>query len=39
MNLSLLQGVLTGLQSSGVEAVLDPQPGMCCVAFREKAAS
>jgi predicted ArsR family transcriptional regulator len=39
MNLSLLQGVLTGLQSDEVEAVLDPQPGMCCVALKQKSAS
>jgi predicted ArsR family transcriptional regulator len=34
MNLSLMQGVVAGLRLGGVEAVLDPQPGMCCVAFR-----
>jgi hypothetical protein len=38
MNLSLLRGVLAGLQSANIEAVLDPQPGMCCVAFRRHAA-
>jgi predicted ArsR family transcriptional regulator len=39
MNLSLLQGVLAGLHAGEVEAVLDPQPGMCCVAFRQQAAT
>ncbi len=34
MNLSLMQGVVDGLRVGGVEAVLDPQPGMCCVSFR-----
>lgn len=34
MNLDLMQGIVEGLQVHGVEAVLDPQPGMCCVAFR-----
>lgn len=34
MNLSLMQGVIAGLQVEGVEAALDPQPGMCCVVFR-----
>jgi predicted ArsR family transcriptional regulator len=34
MNLSLMEGVVDGLRVSGIEAVLDPQPGMCCVAFR-----
>jgi predicted ArsR family transcriptional regulator len=34
MNLSLMQGVIDGLRAHGVEAVLDPKPGLCCVAFR-----
>lgn len=34
MNLSLMTGVVAGLQVSGIEAVLDPQPGKCCVSFR-----
>ena len=34
MNVSLIQGVVSGLTVSGIEAVLDPQPGMCCVVFR-----
>jgi predicted ArsR family transcriptional regulator len=37
MNLSLQQGMLSGLQTSEVEAVLDPQPDMCCVALKQKA--
>lgn len=34
MNLSLMQGILEGISASGIEAVLDPRPGECCVAFR-----
>jgi predicted ArsR family transcriptional regulator len=34
MNLSLAQGIVEGLATSDVRADLDPQPGMCCVAFR-----
>lgn len=34
MNLSLMQGVVAGLGAGGIEAVLEPQPDMCCVAFR-----
>jgi predicted ArsR family transcriptional regulator len=33
MNLSLTQGLLDGLQAKGVDARLDPQAGMCCVAL------
>jgi predicted ArsR family transcriptional regulator len=33
-NHAMLQGLLSGLGTPGVEAVLDPKPGMCCVAFR-----
>lgn len=36
MNLSLMEGVLAGLNAGGIEAVLDPQPGMCCVVFRRQ---
>jgi predicted ArsR family transcriptional regulator len=36
MNLSLMQGVIAGLQVQGIEAALDPQPGMCCVVFRTR---
>lgn len=35
-NLSMMQGVLEALRVRNVEAVLDPQPGMCCVAFRSE---
>jgi predicted ArsR family transcriptional regulator len=34
MNLSLMDGVVAGLRLRGVEAVLDPRPGMCCVVWR-----
>ncbi len=34
MNLSLMQGLIAGLGARRVRAELDPQPGMCCVAFR-----
>lgn len=34
MNLSLLRGVVRGLEGSGLKAVLDPQPGRCCVVLR-----
>lgn len=34
MNLALMQGVVQGLDLSGVKAVLDPRPSMCCVALR-----
>lgn len=33
MNLSLMEGVLAGLDAGGASARLDPQPGMCCVAL------
>ena len=33
MNLSLARGLLVGLGAGGLEARLEPQPGMCCVAF------
>ncbi|GAC1472963.1 MAG: hypothetical protein PVSMB7_26300 [Chloroflexota bacterium] len=36
MNLALMQGVVAGLAIQGIEAVLDPQPGMCCVTFRQE---
>lgn len=35
MNLELMRGVVDGLQAHGIQAMLDPQPGMCCVAFRQ----
>jgi predicted ArsR family transcriptional regulator len=34
MNLSLMKGVLEGMGASDLAANLEPQPGMCCVAFR-----
>lgn len=33
MNLALTSGMLDGLGDAGIEARLDPQPGLCCVAF------
>lgn len=33
MNLAIMQGVVEGLAVSGVEAVFQPWPGMCCVVF------
>jgi predicted ArsR family transcriptional regulator len=32
MNLSVARGLLAGLGAAGLEARLEPQPGMCCVA-------
>jgi predicted ArsR family transcriptional regulator len=34
MNLALCEGVVSGLDIPGVRPVLDPKPGMCCVALR-----
>lgn len=34
MNHAMMSGVAHGLGVPGVEAVLDPQPGSCCVRFR-----
>lgn len=34
MNLALIEGVVGGLDLRGARPVLDPQPGMCCVALR-----
>lgn len=34
MNHAMLNGVAEGLGVPGMEAVLDPQPGSCCVRFR-----
>jgi predicted ArsR family transcriptional regulator len=36
MNLSLIGGMLDELGCRGVEAVLDPEPGLCCVKARAK---
>ena len=35
MNLALIEGVLSGAGAGGLKAVLDPQPGMCCVALKQ----
>lgn len=34
VNLALMQGVTQGLDATHVAATLEPQDGMCCVAFR-----
>jgi predicted ArsR family transcriptional regulator len=34
MNLEILQAMVEGLSLERLEAQLEPQPGMCCVAFR-----
>ena len=34
MSLALIEGVVEGTGVDGVEAVLDPQPGFCCVALK-----
>jgi predicted ArsR family transcriptional regulator len=34
MNLALVEGVVEGVDLSGVTPVLDPKPGTCCVALR-----
>ncbi len=36
MNLSLVGGIVGAAQARTVEAVLDPRPGMCCVALRPR---
>ena len=33
MNLCLLEEAVAGTRGAGLQAVLDPQPGMCCVAL------
>lgn len=33
MNLALIDGLVTGLSVSGLQPVLDPHPGYCCVAI------
>jgi predicted ArsR family transcriptional regulator len=38
MNLSLLRGVIRGLAGAGLTAVLDPQPGRCCVVLKARRA-
>jgi predicted ArsR family transcriptional regulator len=37
LNLALVEGVLQGLGCSTLQAVLDPQPGQCCVTTRVRA--
>ncbi|MCI3150447.1 MULTISPECIES: helix-turn-helix transcriptional regulator [Streptomyces] len=39
INHAFLGGFLTGLQTTGIEAVLAPRPGRCCVELRAAAAS
>jgi predicted ArsR family transcriptional regulator len=34
LNLAFLRGMLDGLETTGVRAVLDPRPGECCVELR-----
>jgi predicted ArsR family transcriptional regulator len=36
MNLALTEGLVDGLGDPGLQARLDPQPGMCCVALDER---
>jgi predicted ArsR family transcriptional regulator len=36
MNLALIDGMITGLGTCELHPVLDPQPGNCCVAIRQK---
>ncbi len=36
MNLGLVTGVLDGLGCDGLSAVLEPEPGLCCVKVRER---
>lgn len=33
MNLAFMEGILAGLDASGLAARADPQPGLCCVAL------
>lgn len=33
MNLALMQGLIRGLKLSGIEAVLEPKPDLCCVSL------
>jgi hypothetical protein len=33
MNLALVEGLLEGLGADGLQPVLDPRPGHCCVAI------
>jgi predicted ArsR family transcriptional regulator len=38
MNRSIMDGLVTGLRSSGLQAAFDPQPGRCCMTFQTTAA-
>src|SRR5262245_18361016 len=38
MNLALTEGVVEGVGDAGLEARLDPRPGMCCVALTARGA-
>ena len=38
-NLAVAQGILRGTGVSDLEAVLDPRPGLCCVAFGDRIAA
>jgi predicted ArsR family transcriptional regulator len=35
-NLALAEGIARGAEVTDLQPVLDPQPGFCCVAFRER---
>jgi predicted ArsR family transcriptional regulator len=37
MNLAMMKGVADADPDLGVRPVLEPRPGQCCVAFRERA--
>jgi predicted ArsR family transcriptional regulator len=39
MNLAWAEGVLDGLGDAGLKAELAPEPGYCCVVFRDEASS
>jgi predicted ArsR family transcriptional regulator len=34
LNLALLEGIVAGFGDEQIEAVLSPQPGLCCIAIR-----
>jgi len=36
MNLALMQGFVNGLRLAGIQAVLEPQPRLCCVKLRQE---
>lgn len=39
MNLALLRGAIGELAASGFDVELEPMPGQCCVAIRDRSAS